>query len=122
MLFRSLAVLLSCVGLYGLMAYHVSRRTCEIGVRMALGAQAADVARSILREALVLAGFGIAIGLPAAFALTHLIQGQLYGVRPNDPATFAIGTVTLVAVALGAAWLPARRAARVDPMVALRSE
>ena len=117
-----LAVLLSCIGLYGLMAYHVSRRTGEIGVRMALGAQAADVARSILREALVLVGFGIAIGLPAAFAVTRLIHGQLYGVRPNDPATFAIGTVTLVAVAFGAAWLPARRAARVDPMVALRSE
>ena len=74
-----LAVLLSCIGLYGLMAYHVSRRTGEIGVRMALGAQAADVARSILREALVLAGFGIAIGLPAAFAVTRLIHGQLYG-------------------------------------------
>ena len=118
----ALAVLLSCIGLYGLMAYHVSRRTGEIGVRMALGAQAADVARSILREALVLAGFGIAIGLPAAFAVTRLIHGQLYGVRPNDPATFAIGTVTLVAVAFGAAWLPARRAARVDPIVALRSE
>ena len=121
-IFAGVALLLASIGIYGAVAYTVEQRTGEIGVRMALGAQAADVARSILREALVLAGFGIAIGLPAAFAVTRLIHGQLYGVRPNDPATFAIGTVTLVAVALGAAWLPARRAARVDPMVALRSE
>ena len=117
-----LAVLLSCIGLYGLMAYNVARRTREFGVRMALGAQPRNIARPILREALLLAAGGLAVGVPAALALTRLIRGQLYGVSPTDPATLLAGAVLLLAVAALAAWLPARRAARVDPMTALRAE
>jgi len=118
----ALAVLLSCIGLYGLMAFNVARRTGEVGVRMALGAQRSDIARPILREALLLAGAGLAVGLPAALALTRLIKSQLYGVTPTDPLTLAAGAILLLAVALLAAWLPARRASRVDPMIALRAE
>lgn len=117
-----LALLLSCLGLFGLMAYNVARRTSEIGLRMALGAGQRDVARAVLREALGLAALGVALGLPAAFALTRLIEAQLYGVRPNDPATLIAVTAMLIAVTLAAAWLPARRAMRVDPMIALRAE
>jgi predicted permease len=118
----ALAVLLSCIGLYGLMAYTVARRTGEIGVRMALGAQQSDIFRPILREALLLTTAGLAIGLPATVALTQLIKNQLYGVTPTDPLTLVAGAVLLLAVALLAAWLPARRATIVDPMVALRAE
>jgi len=117
-----LAVLLSCIGLYGLMAYNVARRTGEIGVRMAIGATGARVAWSILREAVVLAGIGVAVGLSGAVVVTRFIESQLYGVAPMDPATLAGAGALLVAVALLSAWLPARRAARVDPMVALRCE
>ncbi len=117
-----LAVLLSCIGLYGLMAYNVARRTREIGVRLALGAQPRNIAWPILREALLLAAGGLAVGVPTALALTRLIRGQLYGVSPTDPATFAVGTFLLVAVPAVAAWLPARRATRVDPIEALRAE
>jgi predicted permease len=118
----ALAVLLSCIGLYGLMAYNVARRTGEIGVRMALGAQRGDIFRPILREALLLTMTGLAVGLPATVALTQLIKNQLYGVTPTDPLTLVAGAVLLLAVALLAAWLPAHRAAKVDPMVALRAE
>jgi len=118
----ALAVLLSCIGLYGLMAYTVARRTGEIGVRLALGAQRDDISRPILREALLLATVGLAIGVPAALALTQLVKNQLYGVAPTDPLTLIAGTVLLFAVAALAAWLPARRATRVDPMIALRAE
>jgi predicted permease len=117
-----LALLLSCIGLYGLMAYNVARRTREFGIRMALGATRRNVAVPILREALLLAALGLAIGVPAALALVRFIKNQFYGVAPNDPLTL-IGTgVLLVAVAILAAWIPARRAAKVDPMVALRCE
>jgi predicted permease len=116
------AVLLACIGLYGLMSFNVARRTSEIAIRMAIGAQASDVARTVVREALTLAGLGIALGLPAAFAITRLIRGQLYGVQPDDPGTFVLVAGTLVVVAFVAAWLPARRAARVHPAEALRSE
>jgi predicted permease len=118
----SLAVLLACIGLYGLMAYNVARRTGEFGIRMALGATPGLVARPILREALLLAGIGIAIGLSSTLALAQLVRSQLFGVTPFDPVTLAGAGVALVLVALLAAWLPARRAARVDPMVALRAE
>jgi ABC-type antimicrobial peptide transport system permease subunit len=104
------------------MSYNVARRTGEVAIRMALGAQASDVARAVLREALVLVSVGILIGLPAAVAVTRLVQNHLYGVQPIDPVTFASVTAMLAVVALAAAWMPARRAARVDPMVALRSE
>jgi len=117
-----LAVLLSCIGLYGLMAYNVARRTSEIGLRMALGATGRHVAFPVLREALLLSLIGVAVGLPAAFAAGRLIRSQLYGVAPYDPLALAAAAVALVAVALFAAWLPARRAARIDPMVALRCE
>ena len=118
----ALAVLLSCIGLYGLMAFNVTRRTGEIGVRLALGAQRGDISRPILREALLLAAVGLAIGVPAALALAQLIKSQLYGVSPTDPLTLIAGTVLLFAVATFASWLPARRATRVDPMIALRAE
>jgi len=117
-----LGLALSCIGLYGLMAYNVARRTGEMGIRKALGAQPWDVAWPILREALTLAAIGVAIGLPVALALVRLIRSFFYGIEPHDPLTM-IGTVVLVvAVAALAAWLPARRAARIDPMVALRYE
>ena len=104
------------------MAYNVARRTREFGVRMALGAQPRNIARPILREALLLAAGGLAVGVPAALALTRLIRGQLYGVSPTDPATLLAGAVLLLAVAALAAWLPARRATKVDPVEALRAE
>jgi predicted permease len=118
----ALAVLLACIGLYGLMAYNVTRRTGEFGLRMALGATPGLVARPVLREALMLAGSGIAIGLPVTLVLAQIIRSQLFGVTPFDPVTLAGAGVALMLVALLAAWIPARRAARVDPMVALRAE
>jgi predicted permease len=117
-----LAVLLSCIGLYGLMAYNVARRTGEIGVRMAIGATGAKVAWPILREAAALAGIGVAVGLPVAVVSTRFIESQLYGVAPTDLATLTGTGAMLVVVALLSAWIPARRAARVDPMTALRCE
>jgi predicted lysophospholipase L1 biosynthesis ABC-type transport system permease subunit len=117
-----LAVLLSGIGLFGLMGYQVARRTGEIGVRIALGATGRDIARPILREALLLAGIGLAVGLPTAVALARFIKHQLYGVQPTDPLTLIAGSGVLVAVALAAASVPAWRAARVDPMTALRAE
>ena len=117
-----LAVLLSCIGLYGLMAYNVARRTSEIGIRMALGATRRNVAVPILREALLLAATGVGVGVPVALGLTQLIRSNLYGVKPSDPVTMAGAVVLLLAVAVLSAWIPARRAAKVDPMVALRHE
>jgi predicted permease len=117
-----LAVLLSCIGLYGLMAYNVARRTREIGVRIALGATRRNVAWPILREALVLGAVGVAVGGPIALALTQLIKSQFYGVGPTDPVTLMGAGILLVVVTIISAWLPARRAARIDPMVALRCE
>jgi len=117
-----LAVLLACIGLYGLMAYNVARRTSEFGIRVALGAQSADIARPILREALLLVGTGLTIGVPAALLLARLIRSQLYGIAPSDPVTLAGAGVLLLSVTVLAAWLPVRRAAKTDPMVALRYE
>jgi predicted permease len=117
-----LVVLLSCIGLYGLMSYNVARRTNEIGIRMALGATRRNVAWPILREAFLLSAIGVAIGVPAALALARFIKSQLYGVAPTDPLTIGAAVLALILVAVGAAWIPARRAARVDPMEALRSE
>jgi len=120
--FALLALALSCIGLYGLMAYNVARRTGEIGIRKALGARPWDVARPILREALMLAAIGLAIGLPVALALSRLTRAVFYGVEPHDPLT-VIGTIgIMLTVAALAAWIPARRAAKVDPMEALRYE
>ena len=117
-----LAVLLACIGLYGLLAYNVACRTPEFGIRSALGAQRGDIARPIVREALGLATAGLAIGLPAAIALAQIIKHQLYGVTPADPLTITGGTGLILVVATLAAWLPVRRAMKVDPLVALRAE
>jgi len=117
-----LAVLLSCIGLYGLLGYNVTRRTSEIGVRMALGAPPGEVARAIVREALATAVWGVAVGLPLAIGLGLASRKALYSVSPYDPATIATAIVGLLCVAALAAWLPARRAARIDPMMALRAE
>lgn len=117
-----LAVFLSCIGLYGLMAYSVSSRRSEIGIRMALGARPHDVALPIMREAVVLAGIGIAAGIPVAVGLASIIRSVLFGITPYDPITLIIGALLLLSVAALSAWLPARRAARVDPMNALRYE
>jgi len=117
-----LAALLAAVGLYGVMAYVVARRTREIGIRMALGASRASAARLVLREVAQMSGIGLAIGLPAAYGLGRLVESQLYGVKAFDPLVLAIATVLLAIVAFLAAWMPAREAAAVDPMVALRYE
>src|SRR5262249_49770782 len=120
--FALMALSLAAVGLFGLVRYNVAQRTQEIGVRMALGASGADVLKMILGEGLRLAGFGVIGGLIAAFALTRLMGGLLYGVSATDPTTFVGMAIVLVGVAMFAAWLPARKAVRVDPLVALRYE
>ncbi len=121
-LFGILALLLTCVGLYGLMAYTVNRRTGEIGIRMALGAERGRIARMVLRETLLLVLCGLAIGIPAAVFAARLITSQLFGLNSNDPITFVAACAAMATVTLMASYLPARRAASVDPMKALRSE
>jgi predicted permease len=116
------ALFLGSVGLYGVISYIVAQRTREIGVRIAMGAETSDVSRMVLRQALVLAAAGVTIGLAAASGLTRLMASLLYGVSPMDPVTLGFVSVALASVALLASWLPARRAAGVDPVVALRSE
>ena len=117
-----LAALLAAVGLYGVLAYMVARRTREIGIRMAIGAEPKDVSWLVLREVMTMSGLGLLIGLAIAFGLGMLIQSQLYGVKASDPLVFVSASVLLALVAFMAALLPARRAASVDPMVALRYE
>ncbi len=121
-LFAFLAALLAAVGIYGLMAYSVLQRTHEIGVRRALGAQPRDIIRLLLRQGMALMLVGLAAGLAGAFVLTRFLEGMLFGVTARDPMTFGGVPLLLAAVALLACWMPARRAARVDPMVALRYE
>jgi putative ABC transport system permease protein len=121
-IFAGAALLLAAVGLYGVVAYAVSLRTRELGIRMALGAAAADVRRLVLGQGAVLAGLGVAIGLAGALAASRVLQGLLYGVSATDPAVFAALSILLAAVALGATWLPAFRASRLDPTAALREE
>jgi len=120
--FAIFAVFLAAIGIYGVMAYSVHQRVREVAIRMALGAEPRDVLWMILSRGLVLAATGLVFGLTGAFALTRLLGTLLYKVRPSDPATFVGVTLALLAVALAACWIPARRAMRVDPMVALRYE
>ena len=116
------ATLIATCGIYGLMSYAVTQRRREIGVRMALGAERRDVIRLVLTRALRIVVPGLIVGLAGAAAVTRVLQRFLFGVTPTDPIVFTIVTLLLLAVALLAAWLPARRAAKLDPVVALRSE
>jgi ABC-type antimicrobial peptide transport system permease subunit len=120
--FGILALVLACVGLYGLLSYEVTRRTREIGIRMALGARRADLIRMVVWQGIALALVGTAVGLGAALAIGRLLKSMLYGVKPSDPVTLLGVTVLLAAVALFAAFVPARRATTVDPVIALRYE
>jgi ABC-type antimicrobial peptide transport system permease subunit len=120
--FGALALVLACIGIYGIMAYTVSQRTNEIGIRMALGAQPERVLWMVLGEAWWMAAIGVAAGLGLAVTLGRVVASLLYGVPANDPATLLISAMLLLTVALGASWIPARRAAGVDPMRALRHE
>jgi predicted permease len=120
--FALLAVAIACVGLYGTMAYNVARRTGEIGIRMALGAERGRVVWMVQREVLVLAGAGLAIGVPAAYSAARLVETFLFGMKARDATTLVAAPVVLLLAAIAAGWGPARRASRVDPMKALRED
>jgi predicted permease len=120
--FGLLAALLVAVGLYGTLAYNVNRRTAEIGVRMALGAQRAGIIRMILRETLIVAIFGLGVGLPASFLVARTLRSAVYGLTPTDPITFTVAILGIAAVTFAASYIPARKAASVDPITSLRTE
>jgi ABC-type antimicrobial peptide transport system permease subunit len=121
-LFGILALILACVGLYGVMAYTVGRRTHEIGVRMAMGAEGRDIERYVLKEGIALTVAGIGLGLVGAAATTHVLSFVLFDISPTDPLTLTAVPLLLAAVALVASYIPARRASRTDPLAALRHE
>jgi len=120
--FAGLALLLSALGIFGMVAYAVSQRTHEYGLRMALGAQRQDVLQLVLGDGFKIVATGVFVGIGASFALTRFMSSLLYAVGPNDPLTFAVIAILFALVALAACYMPARRAAHVDPMVALRYE
>jgi len=121
-LFAALALALACIGLYGLLSYEVTRRTHEIGVRMAMGAEQRNVLLLVVGKGIALAVFGITAGIAAALGVTRYLEAMLYGVKPIDPGTFLCVATLLLGVAVAACYIPARRATKVDPMVALRYE
>jgi predicted lysophospholipase L1 biosynthesis ABC-type transport system permease subunit len=121
-LFAMVSVTLAAVGIFGLMAYLVAQRTREIGIRMALGAQRSEVMTGVLGQSAILIVIGVALGLGAAAGLSRYLEGMLFGLTPLDPATFATASLLFLVVALVASFVPARRATRVDPLVALRAE
>jgi putative ABC transport system permease protein len=121
-LFAGLAAMLAAVGIYGVIAYSVSQRTHEIGIRMALGAERADVVRMVIRQGMEMAGVGIAMGIAGAVAFSRILGAQLYEVSATDAGTYMTVSLLLMAVALAATYIPARRATAVDPLIALRYE
>jgi ABC-type antimicrobial peptide transport system permease subunit len=116
------ALLLSAIGIFGVMANLVGERTREIGVRLAVGARREDVLTMILRRASTLTAMGLTLGVAMAFGLAQLTSSLLFGVRPNDPVVFISITIAVAFIAMGSSWIPARRASRIDPMVALHDE
>src|ERR1700722_5850005 len=120
--FGTSALLMAAIGIYGLMAYSVQQRTQELGVRMALGAQASNIRNMLIRQGMLLAGIGLVLGIGGAFWLTKFLTGFLFGVKTWDPMAFILMPLFLCAVAFVAVWLPARKATRIDPISALRFE
>lgn len=120
--FAVLALVIACVGLYGTMSYAVARRTSEIGIRMALGAERHTVVGMVLREVFVLGAVGLAISVPVALGTAKFVETLLFGMKPNDPLTLVVAVVILLGAALLAGYVPARKASRVDPMTVLRHE
>ncbi len=120
--FAILALVIACVGLYGTMAYTVARRTGEIGIRMALGAQRGAVVWMVLREVLMLAAIGLAMGVPTALGTSKFVESFLFGMKPNDPRALTLAAAILLGAALLAGYVPARKASRIDPITALRHE
>ena len=120
--FAGIALILAAVGIYGVMSYSVIQRTHEIGIRIAIGAQSRDVLKLVIFQGMRLAFVGVTVGLLGAFALTRLIESLLFGVSATDPATFVVTAAVLLAVSLAASLVPARRASKVDPLVAIRQD